>query len=533
MTIRISALLAFCFGLAAAARGADSVEDLRVLRAAGVPTEGPALVKWLRSFAPSDVDPASVKTLIVQLGVDEFEERELAVKKLIAMGPRATPYLREALRDPDRERAIRAEHCLKVLDAGPGQDVHSAALSQIAAQKPAGAAAALLEYLPFAPQERLAEDAITALQAVAKVGGSIDPAVVRALQDKAPRRRFAAAEALVKAGAAEHRQEIKKLLADTDATVRLRVGLALIHDKDKDALPVLIELLDQVPPVQRGLIENVLFRLAGAKAPLPSNRATWTTWWKEHHATVDLAKLSAKNALLGFTLVAFADGTLRELDPGGKVRWQIGNLQHPLSLQVLGPDRFLIAEYRGKAVFERNSKGDVLWEYKITLPISGQRLADGNTFIVTRTRFMEVDPKGTLVYTFNAAGLVAGAKKLVNGEILCITSTGSCVRYDATRKEVQRFPVGFGINFGCDFDVTPDGRIFVPVAARNKVAEFNAQGMAVKEFDVVAPDAVTALPSGNILVASQKDRRVVELDQRGQVVWEHRSELNPIRVQRR
>lgn len=534
MSTRLSMVAVLLLAVASLSR-ADPPADEQILRGAGVPIDPSGLLKFLRSFAPTEVDPASVQTLIRQLGSEEFREREAAVKGLIALGPRALPFLRQALKDNDRERAIRAEHCLKVIDAGPGPNVHGAALRLVAHHKPAGAAAALLDYLPFAPNDRLADEAALALTAVAAVDGKADPAVAGALTDKLPLKRAAAAEALCKLEG--QLPAVSKLLGDADATVRLRVALALIPLKVKESVPTLIELLDKLPAAQVPAIEGILYRLAGDTAPSPSTKEQWTAWWRDHGVKIDLAKLSDKAVLLGLTVIAQAQtGIAKEIDAAGKLRWQIEGLQYPMSIQMVAQDRVLVAEYRGRKVTERNTKGEVLWEVAAALPISAQRLSNGNTFIASRARLFEVDKKGATVFSHNMTGqLVMAAKKLPNGQVVCLLTGGVLVRLDATGKEMHRFPTGFGANFGLNFDVTAEGRIFIPQATRNKVVEYSAQGKVEKEHDAESPDSVQRLPNGNLLVGSQRTGKIIELDARGRPVWEHHAGqvVGPLRAVRR
>ena len=72
------------------------------------------------------------------------------------------------MKDRDAEIARRADDCLRQLErvekrraTGPG--VTSAALRLLAVRKPAGAAEALLDFLPFADHETLVEEVETAL----------------------------------------------------------------------------------------------------------------------------------------------------------------------------------------------------------------------------------------------------------------------------------------------------------------------------------------------------------------------------------
>src|SRR5947209_4641300 len=79
----------------------------------------------------------------------------------------------------------------------------AAAARTLGARKPAGAAEVLLDYLPNAPGEGVVDEVCGALAAVALSGGKPDPALLKALDDKLPARRAAAAVALVRAGARE------------------------------------------------------------------------------------------------------------------------------------------------------------------------------------------------------------------------------------------------------------------------------------------------------------------------------------------
>ena len=144
----------------------------------------------------------------------------------------------------------------------------------------------------------------------------------------------AAGEALARMPG-EHMAMVRKLLSDANADVRLRVALALTYARDRDAVPVLIDVIADSPRGQAWQAEELLFRLAGAKAPSgnfgddPASRKkfreAWAAWWKENGAAVDLATLEIAPAMLGFTLVVeFGqngfNGRIVEVDRSGKVR---------------------------------------------------------------------------------------------------------------------------------------------------------------------------------------------------------------------
>ncbi|HYV36130.1 MAG TPA: HEAT repeat domain-containing protein [Gemmataceae bacterium] len=452
----------------------------------------------------------------------------------------------------------------------------------LAIRKPGGAAAALLAYLPLTNDRTMQEAIGKALKSLVVLEGKADPALVKALSDPLPGQRLAAAEALA-GGGADHWPAVRKLLTDPQTEVRLRVALALVYAQDKATVPALIDLLGELPRTQAWEAVQVLQVLAGAKAPaLPAGkddvaarkklRDSWQAWWKQHGAAVDMAQLAKIKGVTGLTLVAeigpnnkaakkaakkaavpanpiTGGDRLVAIDSNGQPRWQIENLNHPIDFQMLPGDHVLIAEYGGNRVTERDLKGKIVWEVSLPRPpISVQRLANGNTFIAlyyTPTNggtMVEVDQAGKTVATYhnpadpgNAGAavlvslpLIRAAYKLANGEMLCLLSNDTCVRLDATGKEIKRFslPLFGGTsavvaqvpNFAGNIDVTPKGHVVV-VLNDNTVAEYDPNGKIVWQAKA-SGNRATRLPNGNTLVASQAGG-LVELDHAGQTVWQY------------
>jgi hypothetical protein len=543
-SLLLFALLCSCWSTAPAA-AQDLAADQALLTKAGVASDGPALLEFLRKYTPRHIDPEQVKSLVRRLGAEDFAQREKAMADLIVLGPRAAPLLRQALKEADREIVLRAEDCLKKIDGGPGPATQAAVVRLIAQRKPDGAAEALLGYLPYVPDDSLVEEVARALAAVALRDGKPDAAVVSALQDKLPLKRAVAGEALCRADTPEQRAVVRKLLADPEPQVRLRVAMALAQRQEKQAVPVLIELLAVLPSEKLGRIEDVLFRLAGDEAPAPAADARrgqrlrdfWLAWWTANEAKVDLAKLSKTPAQLGYTLIVEpAPGRVMEVDTGGRVRWQIEGLLNPLSAQVLGEDRVLITEYRGNKVTERNFKGEIreIWQVP-TWPVAAQRLPNGNTFIATRSLLLEYDKDGKQVFSHNVPGqFLVAAVKHRNGQISCVTTGGGLLlRLDASGKELNRFPAGLSLTFGLGIDALANGNVLAPQYKTNKVIEYDDAGKVVWQADVAAPASAARLPNGNTLVASSTRSRLVELDRNGRVVWEFATPGRPVRASRR
>jgi HEAT repeat protein len=510
--------------------------------------DGPALLNAFRKNTPAAAEIDRIHTLIRDLGSDAPPDRQKASDNLLKTGLPAVPLLREALKTADAETGKRIQACIQQIGKNPTKSGLGTDARLVVLRKPAGAAGVLIAYLPFAEDEGVAEEVRTALAAVTMRDGKADPAVIQALDDPLTARRTAAAEALCRAGAAEQRPAVRKLLKDRDPTVRLQVALALAEVKDKESIPVLISLIGELPADQMAPAEDVLLRLAGEQAPALApgtddasrrkNRDAWSAWWQQNGARVDLARLEGVQRLLGYTLIAQWDngqvGRILELGPDGKTRWEVQNIPWPLDFELLPGNRLLCAEYYDNRVAERNFKGELLWEKRVNqAPLIAQRLPNGNTFIATQNQILEVDRNGKELFTYNPPGGILTVRRLRNGRIAMINNNQRYVETDATGKELRGFAVNNVQNY-CAMDVLPNGRVLVPLQPLNKIVEFNAEGKVVWEATVQQPTAVSRLPNGNTLVASRDTQQVYELDAKGKVVWERKITTGfPWRIRRR
>jgi outer membrane protein assembly factor BamB len=305
--------------------------------------------------------------------------------------------------------------------------------------------------------------------------------------------------------------------------------------------------LTDLPREQAWQVEDVLCRLAGDKAPPVSLgddevarkkcRDEWSAWWTKNAGTIDLKALGDSQRMLGFTLVTTVDnrnrGKVYELGLDGKPRWKIDGLNFPIDAQALPGERVLIAEMNGNKVTERDTKGKILADWSMQMPLACQRLPNGNTFIVGRNGMVEYDrnKKEVFKYSRNDFGIFGGVK-LRNGEYGMVTNVGTFVRIDSKGKEGKSIGVGQAQNF-CVPDALPSGRVLIPMWSEGKVVEFDADGKEVWTAQVNNPVSAFRLPNGNTLIASMSTGKVVELDRNSKEVWQHSAEGRPWRVRRR
>ena len=184
--------------------------DEGALRAAGVETTGPALLALIRKHTPDPAKVEQARRLVRQLGDDRFTAREKASAELVKLGPVAVPFLRDAAKSDDSEVVRRARDCLKKIGEERDNKHMAAVIHLLGRRRPAGTAEALLNYLPAADADA-AREAKAVLFALGHSEKEPDSALTKALEDKDPLRRAAAAAALGKGGGAYERQPGRRL----------------------------------------------------------------------------------------------------------------------------------------------------------------------------------------------------------------------------------------------------------------------------------------------------------------------------------
>lgn len=510
--------------------------------------DGDTLLDALRKRTPTDEDRAKIRKLLDQLASGDFATRETASKELFALGRRSLPQLREAIKNKDAEASRRAKLLIEQIEEEPALHLPLAALRLLGLRKPPGSVTALLAYLPYAEDDNRSTEVQNSLSILALHHGKLDANLLQALADSKPAIRAVAAEALINGGGDAGRTAVRKLLKDGEAIVRMRVALALAMARDKDGVPVLIDLLAVLPSEHLGPVESVLYQLAGDTAPdatlgkeaadKKKYRDAWATWWKLNAAHVDLRRLTS-HPMLGFTVICeFRNGRVYELDRNGKERWSITGLNMPCDAVVLPGNHVLIAEYQSNRVSERDLKGNIIWQKQLMdNPTGVQRLPNGNTFITVDSYLVEVDRTGKELYTIRTGMMFHAAHRMRNGHIVCLQNPNQCLIMDTTGKTLASFASNHGNQNNNTMvrglDVLPNGHILITQTEQGKVVEFDSTGKSVLEVNAPGARTATGLPNGHILIASQQNRRVFEVDRSGKVVWEVNTSGPSIRARRR
>ncbi len=389
--------------------------DEKQLKESGLPTDGPGLLEFFRKRTLSDADRAALQATVRKLGDDAFEVRERAALDLVRAGRPALLVLRPALMNPDAEIANRAGQCIEKIEEQSALALPAAAARLLAVRKPAGAVEVLLAFAPFAEEEPVEEAVRQTLAGLGLRDGKASPRLVTALTDREPARRTVSAACVGRATDPEQRRAVVRLLADPEARVRFQAASALLSSREKSAIPALLALLTDGSTDLAWRSEELLWRLAGEKAPAVSLgsadaaarracREAWEGWWKANAPALNLAGVVLEDKALGLTLIAEFNvsgnhGRVSECGRDGKTRWEV-KTGNAIDAQLLPGGNVLVASQTGE-VLELDRQGKVLWSHKIANPLRCQRLPNGNTFIATYNTLTEVTREGKAVYSYN------------------------------------------------------------------------------------------------------------------------------------
>ena len=182
------------------------------------------------------------------------------------LGRAARAALEQALKDEDAEVAARAKLCLEALDAGEHAELLARA-ARVLERKTAPAVEVFLAFLPDAAGYGVEEDVIGRWRPSAWLEGKPTPRSSGPWPTNSPCAGPPPARRLAGADLPGHRAAVRKLTEDADTAVRLRVALALACAGDREAVPVLIDVLPQLGRDQAWQVEDVLYRLGGGKGP--------------------------------------------------------------------------------------------------------------------------------------------------------------------------------------------------------------------------------------------------------------------------
>ena len=213
-------------------------------------------------------------------------------------------------------------------------------------------------------------------------------------------------------------------------------------------------------------------------------------------------------------------GRVYEWRREGKPRFNIKNMHGPVDVRVLPGKRLLVAQQNGRKVTETDFNGKVLWEQTFDDgPVSVMRLPNGNTFVATMERVLEVRRDGEIVNSIpcDPNTSISDANKLSDGRIAIITTDNELILMSPGGKEIKRAEV----DSSGALEALPGGHVLVSQTSSGRITEFDEKGQKVMDIKVDGAWMATRLPDGNMLVASKTKKKMIKVDPKGKVIYEY------------
>ena len=548
--LAVSVLIAPAESTVLRAAGENTDAEQALLRGVGIDTDTANLLKFLLSY-PAHFDHQKLDKDVQQLGSKTFAVRERVSRALAACGQAALPALQRALKSPDKEIVRRVTDCIAAIKKRqPRPDLEQAVVRLLLRRRPAGTVAALLRYLPYATatDEELEEDIWFGLDEMAGPPGKVDPALRAALKDPLAIRRAAAACILGRRTEPELRGAVRKLLKDSDPTVRLRAAQGLLAGKEREALPTLIPLLDEPSIGLAWQAEELLHWAAGDSAPSITVgagdaqsrrrcRKAWEQWWSQHGEKLALTTRAHDCRRPGLLLVSSwtSDDKNRHVwlcGCDGKPRWRVKIAEVAVDIALLKNNRVIMAHCYPGLIVEISLDGKVQWQCKTDVDMC-HRLPDGNTLFLNREKVGEITPDGGVVNTRKftiTGGALRGSTlyvwmKLRNGRILCSPATRECtslVECDPiTGREHKTIHLQKGAAGWCAGELT-GGHYLMANRDPDRVFEIDSTGKIVWQYSLPHVDwyPIRLRNHNTVLAQDQDPARLLEVDRTGKIVWE-------------
>lgn len=406
--------------------------------------------------------------------------------------------------------------------------------------RPANATETILAYIPCCHDENIQELLVELIGLYMVDQSTIAPILTTASTSSIEETRAFAGRVLAQSSKAEAQKICSALLSDSSARVRFEVARELIKNQNKTSIPVLIELMTKVPVEKAEAIDQILREIAKDKSPESKNdtkadSAAWNIWWQKEGAQLVLNPgAKSQEPLKNFLVVESFNqdkksGRVLLMNPSGKILWEISNLSNPTDAILLSNNKILITEQGANRVTERDTKGNISWEKSASNPFLSQRLANGNIFIASRNKILEVSRNGNEVFSFAYPNeTILAACKTRTNEYALLGYNGAFLKLDSKGNEVSKsripFPTNFGINGGA---ITQNDRVLVSIPTVNKIMEFDFNGQPTWETTITMPGIPTKLSTGNVVAPSLNGSKIVEIRMDGKIIYE--SAPNPFR----
>ena len=528
-----------------------------IINKSGISTKPKDIQNWLQSRIPNVTNGIKASKWVIDLGNESFEVREQASRELLKLNNLAIFELKKATKSKDIEVAKRASDCLEQISPHESIALKTAIIRLLGKSNPE----LVFEYfIKIADTPELDLLTSEALLDAFSITIKSNPTLLQKLEDFSLTKDIKSRILIARVLAIGNPNGIafRKLSTDDQAIVKANALLALLQEKDKKAIGLLITLLPE-------LKTNQLMPIAGLLNELIQDHASEKELAKEKPSAVELQKLFAsawngKNASTNLNTYTFnqlqpkrilaslaepnLSGKICSLNPDGSVSELFRtNSYADLACAINHTLFFLMERSRGHVII--NNIGEI---YERSDPLISTFGLDtdglGTKFILNRKNLLVLDYTNKIIESIEVNNDCLAGTRLINGDYAIVFKDKSLIILDGKNLKKEKTKISLGVIeptrtiLGYQIQGTRSGSILIPEFGGKAINEYDQTGKLLKtiKFSINAGNStiygptLTMNTNGNFLIGTRLGQTVTELNMEGKEIrnWALDSKLHRI-----
>jgi len=535
-----------------------------IINKSGISTKPKDIQNWLQSRIPNVTNGIKASKWVIDLGNESFEVREQASRELLKLNNLAIFELKKATKSKDIEVAKRASDCLEQISPHESIALKTAIIRLLGKSNPE----LVFEYfIKIADTPELDLLTSEALLDAFSITIKSNPTLLQKLEDFSLTKDIKSRILIARVLAIGNPNGIafRKLSTDDQAIVKANALLALLQEKDKKAIGLLITLLPE-------LKTNQFMPIAGLLNELIQDQASEKELGKEKPSAVELQKLFAsawngKNASTNLNTYTFnqlqpkrilaslaepnLSGKICSLNPDGSVSELFRtNSYADLACAINHTLFFLMERSRGHVII--NNIGEI---YERSDPLISTFGLDtdglGTKFILNRKNLLVLDYTNKIIESIEVNNDCLAGTRLINGDYAIVFKDKSLIILDGKNLKKEKTKISLGVIeptrtiLGYQIQGTRSGSILIPEFGGKAINEYDQTGKLLKTIifsintgnsNIYGP-TLTMNSNGNFLIGTRLGETVTELNMEGKEIrnWAldsklHRLFSQPLRI---
>ena len=531
-----------------------------IIKKAGIKATAKDIRDWLQSRIPNSANELKAAKWVADLGNESFEVREQATQELLKLNNLAIFELKKAIKSQDVEVAKRATDCLEQISPNESIALKTAIIRLLGKSNPEMVFDYFSKITETSELDLLTSEALLdAFNITIKTNQNLIQKLEGFAQTKNIKSRIVIARVLAKGN--PNATAFKKLSTEDKTLVKVNAALALLQEKDKKSIELLINLLselkiNQLMPIA-GLLNELIQDPASEKElakEKPSSlelQNLFASAWKSKNASTNLDKYTFNQLLPKRILASLAEpnlsGKICSLNPDGSISELFRNNSYsPIACAIDHTMILLMERSRGQVI--ANNLGEVYERGNPLISAFGVDIdGAGKKFILNRQNLLVLDYTNKMVESVDLNNDCLAGTRLINGDYAIVFKDKTLLILDGKDLKKEKTRISLGANepartiLGYQIEGTRSGSILIPEYGGKSVKEIDQAGKLIKTINLnistgtspIYGATLTMNTNGNFLIGTRLGQTVTELNLEGKEIrnWALESKLHRIFTQ--